>query len=77
MQSKAKQLGIKFFMKTYVIKKIIKIWKMGLYLGVIRSVKGMYFWKKWVCEMKRNPQNLSVSHAPEFGWLAHPSLSCL
>ena len=41
MQSKAKQLGIKFFMKTYVIKKIIKIWKMGLYLGVIRSVKGI------------------------------------
>ena len=26
-----------------VIKKIIKIWKMGLYLVVIRSVKGMYF----------------------------------
>ena len=26
-----------------VIKKIIKIWKMGLYLGVIRSVKGRYF----------------------------------
>ena len=48
MQSEAKQLGIKFFMKTYVIKKIIKIWKMGLYLGVIRSVKGMYFRKKWV-----------------------------
>ena len=45
MQSEAKQLGINFFMKTYVIKKIIKIWKMGLYLGVIRSVKGMYFRK--------------------------------
>ena len=26
-----------------VIKKIFKILKMGLYLGVIRSVKGMYF----------------------------------
>ena len=49
MQSEAKQLGIKFFMKTYVIKKTIKIWKMGLYLGIIRSVKVMFFKKKLVC----------------------------
>ena len=56
MQSEAKQLGIKFFMKTYVIKKIIKIWKMGLYLGVIRSVKGKYFWKNGSVKLKGIPR---------------------
>ena len=45
MQSEAQEVGIQFLIKIYVIKKIIKIWKMGLYFLVTRSVKGMYFWK--------------------------------
>ena len=46
MQSEAQEVGIQFLINIYVIKKKIKIWKMGLYFWVTRSVKGMYFWKK-------------------------------